>query len=326
LRNTASHLIRFGQSHKLHEALANGYYFSGIANYHMNQAAKSKKALEEFYALRPYTILVHQFFGTTALAFLQLNIMDEERLDDLLLELEVMALDKGGPIFMDFSRAIAAMLRWTKSKDPTSLKWARQYNPLPLIPMSNFVALPLLQAYILASSSVKRDQLKAVEILETSVDFLRKNHNSLFLTRSWIILTLAYANLKEVDQRNKAFEEAVSLAEPRNLALSLRMLNAHLAPLLESCALSEVQREFLEKNLKTTTPSGQSPDPRDLLTRRELEILEQVCTYKTNKEIGNSLFISEKTVKRHIANIYQKLQIRNRKEAIQLLSIEKEKV
>jgi LuxR family maltose regulon positive regulatory protein len=326
LRNTASHLIRFGLSHQNHEALANGYYFSGIANYYMNQGSKSHRALEEFYKLRPYTILVHQFFGTSALAFLHLTSSDEEKLDKLLLELETMAVEKGGPIYLDFSRAISSLLRWIRSKDPASLKWAREFNPRPLIPMTNFVALPVLQAYILACSTGASDHLKAVEILEDCVIFLKENHNTLFLVRTRIILTLAYANLKDYKKRNTNFEKAVSLAEPRSLGLSLRMLNAHMDDLLDSCHLTETQKAFLSKHVLNAGGSGQTLDPKELLSRRELEILQHVARLKTNKEIGNELYISEKTVKRHLANIYQKLQIKDRKEAIRLLSREKEEV
>lgn len=326
LRNTASHLIRFGQSHQLHEALANGYYFSGIANYYMNQGAKSKKALQEFYRLRPFTIMVHQFFGTAALAFLQLTSLEKARLEDLLLELDTMAMTKGGKIYMDFSRAISSAIRWTKYRDPDSLKWAREFDPLPLIPMSNFVALPELQAYILASSPEQADQLRAVEIMKTCLPFLLEYHNTLFLIRSRIILTLAYANLQDTEMRNQTFGETLALVEPRNLAFSIRILDAHLDDLLESCQMTDAQREFLVNNVKESGGRGQSPDPKDLLTRREFEILDEVCSSKTNKEIGNKLYISEKTVKRHIANIYQKLQIKNRKEAVRLLSSVREEV
>jgi DNA-binding CsgD family transcriptional regulator len=311
-------------SHQIHEALANGYYFSGIANYHMNQGAKSQRALEEFYKLRPYTILVHQFFGTSALAFIQLTSRDEEKLDQLLLELESMAVEKGGPIYLDFSRAISSLLRWIRSKDPASLKWAREFNPRPFIPMTNFVALPLMQAYILASSSEASDHLKAVEILEECVIFLMDNHNVIFLVRSRIILTLAYAHLKEDKKRNASFEKAVSLAEPQNLGLSLRMLHAHMDDLLENCRLTDTQKEFLSNHVLNAGKSGQTLDPQELLSKRELEILQHVARLKTNKEIGNELYISEKTVKRHLANIYQKLQIKDRKEAVRLMSREKE--
>lgn len=55
------------------------------------------------------------------------------------------------------------------------------------------------------------------------------------------------------------------------------------------------------------------------LTRREEQILDSVGRGLTNKEIARSLKISEKTVKHYMTNIMQKLQVRNRVEAVLVL-------
>lgn len=52
------------------------------------------------------------------------------------------------------------------------------------------------------------------------------------------------------------------------------------------------------------------------LTERELEILRLLSSAKSNQEIAASLFVSEKTVKNHISNIYRKLQVNTRTEAM----------
>jgi DNA-binding NarL/FixJ family response regulator len=57
------------------------------------------------------------------------------------------------------------------------------------------------------------------------------------------------------------------------------------------------------------------PDGPARLTEREQTILELVAEGKTNKEIGATLYLSEKTVKHYMTNILQKLQVRNRVEA-----------
>lgn len=51
------------------------------------------------------------------------------------------------------------------------------------------------------------------------------------------------------------------------------------------------------------------------LTPRELEVLGQVATGRTNRAIGEELFISEKTVARHLSNIFRKLGVSSRTEA-----------
>ncbi len=48
------------------------------------------------------------------------------------------------------------------------------------------------------------------------------------------------------------------------------------------------------------------------LTKREIEILRLVAEGLTNEEIGKKVFISEKTVKTHLTNIFDKLKVNNR--------------
>ncbi len=59
----------------------------------------------------------------------------------------------------------------------------------------------------------------------------------------------------------------------------------------------------------------ESKRPIDELTEREHQILEGLAAGLSNKEIGQKLFLAEKTVKHYITNILQKLQVRNRVEA-----------
>jgi DNA-binding NarL/FixJ family response regulator len=62
-------------------------------------------------------------------------------------------------------------------------------------------------------------------------------------------------------------------------------------------------------------PGAPPASPLDELTERERQILEQVAAGDSNKEIATQLHLSEKTVKHHMTNILQKLQVRNRVEA-----------
>ena len=69
--------------------------------------------------------------------------------------------------------------------------------------------------------------------------------------------------------------------------------------------------------LKTTTYSIPKKDiEKIVLSVRETEILEQLSKGYTNKRIAEKLIISPFTVKRHIENIYQKLQAHNRIELL----------
>lgn len=56
-------------------------------------------------------------------------------------------------------------------------------------------------------------------------------------------------------------------------------------------------------------------DKIDSLTGREIEVLIQVANGMFNKEIANTLNISERTVKNHISNIFKKIEVSDRTQA-----------
>jgi two-component system NarL family response regulator len=58
----------------------------------------------------------------------------------------------------------------------------------------------------------------------------------------------------------------------------------------------------------------QVPVPR--LTDRELEVLRLVARGLNNKDVAKQLYISENTVKNHVRNILEKLQLHSRMEAV----------
>lgn len=61
-----------------------------------------------------------------------------------------------------------------------------------------------------------------------------------------------------------------------------------------------------------------SPEPVDFgLTSRELEIIEEIAAGRNYQQIAEALFISPATVRKHIENIYRKLQVHNKIEAVQ---------
>jgi two-component system, NarL family, response regulator DegU len=56
--------------------------------------------------------------------------------------------------------------------------------------------------------------------------------------------------------------------------------------------------------------------PLHLLTRRECEVLQLLADGKSNRAIGEELYISEKTVKNHVSNILQKMNVNDRTQAV----------
>jgi NarL family two-component system response regulator LiaR len=62
--------------------------------------------------------------------------------------------------------------------------------------------------------------------------------------------------------------------------------------------------------------SGKESQPHEELTEREYEILLLLSKGKTNQEIADELFIALKTVKTHVSNIFSKLDVQDRTQAV----------
>jgi len=104
-------------------------------------------------------------------------------------------------------------------------------------------------------------------------------------------------------------------------AYVLKGVSAHdLARVVRSVAQGETYvTPSLAAGILLTLSRGRAPhDPLGELTERESEILKLVVLGLTNREIGDRLHLSEKTIKHYITNILEKLHVRSRVEAAML--------
>jgi len=118
-------------------------------------------------------------------------------------------------------------------------------------------------------------------------------------------------------QISKAFEtlgEAIKLARPGGVIRPFIEAGEGLKSVLQATNFNlghDRLARALEK-VRGSTKQAQGP----VLTRREKEILQLLAIGLSNQEMAEKLVIAEGTLKRHVANLYQKLGVHNRAQAI----------
>jgi LuxR family transcriptional regulator, maltose regulon positive regulatory protein len=117
---------------------------------------------------------------------------------------------------------------------------------------------------------------------------------------------------------------ALTIAAPRNYARVFLDEGRELAALIDRLDMEQLrgtEAAPLARRLQRAmcTPDDQGSAPIGMgkeLTKRELSILKRLETGLSNKEIAESIFVSEGTLKWHLHNVYGKLNVKNRTRAM----------
>lgn len=118
-----------------------------------------------------------------------------------------------------------------------------------------------------------------------------------------------------------ALESAIDAARPRCIVRPFQIGDPALVPLLHTLQASHLGNDpFLGELLRccdTASAAGTAPEPPlDPLTERELAVLIELPTMKSNAEIAGEFFVSVNTVKTHLKSIFRKLDVSTRREAV----------
>jgi LuxR family maltose regulon positive regulatory protein len=114
---------------------------------------------------------------------------------------------------------------------------------------------------------------------------------------------------------------ALTLAQPEGYLRVFLDEGKLLINLLYQAKAHRIESGYLSKLLSEIRPKEAQAIPNvpllaESLTRREFELLKLVESGLTNQEIAKKLVIALPTVKRHLSNIYTKLDVSNRTQAI----------
>ncbi len=111
--------------------------------------------------------------------------------------------------------------------------------------------------------------------------------------------------------RNGASGFLLKNAPPEQLVEAVRVVAGG-----ESLLAPSVTRRIIEEFARHPTAGRMVPKLADPLTEREVEVLGLMARGRSNSEIAEDLFVGEATVKTHVSNVFLKLGVRDRVQAV----------
>lgn len=186
-------------------------------------------------------------------------------------------------------------------------------------------ALPLAHASVLLA---RGQALQAHEGLSAFLDAARASAPASEVLRALLLDALALDAFGPSEAALAVLEEAMALAEPQGCVRAFVDLGGPMQRLLAKATQGARPRytAMLLAAMQVQCTAGASaltdqPPPAasalaDPLSPRELQILSLICKGLSNQEIGQQVFLSLSTVKWHNQNIFDKLDVQRRTEAV----------
>lgn len=140
-----------------------------------------------------------------------------------------------------------------------------------------------------------------------------------------VLLAVAYQQEGRMDRAVAVLEPALALAAQEGYVRVFLDAGKLLVPVLRQAAAQSIEPEYVGKLLAAFREEGLLQEKQreervsalaEPLSEREVEVLRLVAAGLSNPEIAEHLFLSVGTVKRHVYNIYGKLEVTGRVEAV----------
>lgn len=308
--------------------------FLGTVLYQWNDLEAASRHFDEL-ARRRYTThvlavgdgitgraLIHQIRGESAQAWQMVDLLSQ-------IDLERMGAEE------DRTRSLRARLRLLEGDLDGAYRWADSFTTPPSEQPLTWLEMPhLTLGRILLARKRPADVLQAHQVLDVLDDIAERTYNTRAKIEILALRALAFDAQGNTGEALSTLQEAIDLARPGGFVRVFADLGAPMQELLDALARKGQSVETIHRILAAfpdqvitresedvLSPSIrrsplESPGLAEPLTRRELQVLAHMREPMSAKEIALNLGISYATVKRHSINIYGKLGVNSRWEAV----------
>jgi LuxR family maltose regulon positive regulatory protein len=321
MEQAAEQCIRLSKDPYSPQIQGYGHYHLGRARYHQNDLA----AAEEHFAIvveRPYQNYgICYVYSACGLALACQAQGQADAAQEVAASAAAFMLETGNTTLYPVAQAFQAELALAQGQVATASQWAAGLDPVPaLTPIFGIFSphLTLAKAWLATNTPVTRG--KARSLLNKLQRFCESTHNIRFLLEVLALQALHHKGEGDDAAALTALEQGIELAEPGGFIRPFVDLGPPMDRLLESLHQRGVARDYVAQILAAFPPCrsvgqgiGELIEP---LTPTEQQVLALLGHHLTNKEIADQLVVSPSTVKTHTLNIYRKLDVHGRKQAV----------
>jgi LuxR family maltose regulon positive regulatory protein len=329
LQPSANELARLSSAAGLLEVSTIAEHFLAALDYHHNRleavverlsgVARSDVVISaEFHAHNMIIAgLAHQERGET-----QMAAQIARHLHDL-------ALKSKNVFLVGLAEAYESELALRNGRITMAMEWANRCNPEPLTSTYGFFSPTIVLAKILVVADSPVSRSRAATLLDRLVDYLTTVNNRRFLIEALALRAMLREALGNRESADADLLQALRLAQPSRFIRLFVDLGPRLGTLLNRIQVDEEGLAYVGEILaafqgsSATRPAAANTVRAngeqaviEPLSQRERQILALLAERLSNKEIADKLHISTVTVKRHAANIYQKLGVHGRRQAV----------
>ena len=261
----------------------------------------------------------------SALAFTLQAQHDPDGADEVLRQIAAMTEQHHHPVYAAIAAVQEARLRLSQDRLDQAVLWAETcgLHVDDMAPSYSHEA----EYLTLARVFIARDQAEAVlDLLDRLQEEAESDRRTGSLIEILILCALARQMSGDTASALVALESALTLAEPEGYVRTFVDEGKPMAELLLQARSRGIRPDYVKKLLavfgaeEKSLPLPGPPAPQssliEPLSPRELELLSLVADGQSNKEIAQELVVAIGTVKKHLNNIFGKLNVSNRTQAV----------
>ena len=314
LEQTGEHLLRMSRAENQPLNVSWAHFFLGHVCYQYNRLEEASTHWSAVQALLYHSHFRTYHEATLGLALIQQLQGDLQRAQETLASLGQILLEMKQYQLVPELDAFRARLALLREDFAVAAHWAETGARANHIPLWFWETSDMTRVKVHLARGSSADLREAEAMLDAGELVAERTRHTWLLIQVWALRAVLATKQGRSQDALEAVRHALSLAEPAGYIRLLVDMGVELQAVLERLAAVSEPSPYLGRLLQAfdfqRTPGAAT------LSERELQVLLLLRNGLSNREVAQRLVISVLTVKKHNRNIYRKLGVSGRQQAV----------